>query len=259
MSETVETSKEKHEFALYVETLSGLVQHKKVGDYISMSDEKLFHRMVTVLRLRDGQTVIFFDRKIYITATIESLMGKKQINMLIASIKSTTMLQPSITFLLPLLKKDDFETALYALAEVGVNTIQLVSTQKSGNQWSADRDHDRAQRILIAAAEQSKNFAYPELRPAITLAKALEHYGKGNETKIFFDCQGKQLHELIPLIYEQKNQTMILLVGPEGDLTLEEKKMVLGKNFIFCALTPTIMRAVQATALAAGLMRSLLR
>ena len=255
----METGKEKHEFALYVERLSGLVHHTKVGDYISMSDEKLFHRIVTVLRLRKGEAVTFFDRKIYITATIESLVGKKQINVLVTSINSTIMVQPPITFLLPLLKKDDFEAALYALAEMGINTIQLVSTHKSGNQWSMDREYDRAQRILIAAAEQSKNFAYPELRPPIALASALEHYSTGNETKIFFDCQGKRLRELISLIYDQKISHLVLLVGPEGDLTLEEKKMVLGKNFIFCALTPTIMRAVQATAVAAGLMRSLLR
>jgi len=257
MSEIAAVNKEKHEFALYVESLSSLIQHKEIGNLIPIVDEKLFHRIVTVLRLRIGDELTFFDQKRYITGKIESFTGKKQINVTIASIKQTVILQPHITFLLPLLKRDDFEAALYALAEVGINTIQLISTQKTGTQW-ADRDQERAQRILIAAAEQSKHFAYPELRAPISLGTALEH-SRLDATKIFFDYQGKLFLEVIQSICAPKPGDIVLLVGPEGDLTLEEKKMVLAKNFIFCALTPTIMRAMQATALAAGLMRSLLR
>jgi 16S rRNA U1498 N3-methylase RsmE len=60
------------------------------------------------------------------------------------------------------------------------------------------------------------------------------------------------------MLHSTHSGNILLLVGPEGDLTLEEKEIVRANKFIFCALTPTIMRAVQATGLAAGFVRSLL-
>ena len=50
-----------------------------------------------------------------------------------------------------------------------------------------------------------------------------------------------------------------MLVGPEGDLTHEEKQFVDDHGFIFCKLTPTIMRAHQAVAVGLGVLRSMLR
>jgi RsmE family RNA methyltransferase len=165
--------KDKHEFALYKESLSLLIQKKGLGDSLVLSDETLFHRMMTVLRLRSNDQCILFDRDAYITATIDAFIGKKQVQFTIHSIHSAVVLQPHITFLLPMLKREDYESALYSLTEVGVNSIQLISTQKTGNKWSGERDRDRAQRIIIAAAEQSKNFALPQLHEPISLQEAL--------------------------------------------------------------------------------------
>lgn len=249
--------KDKHEFALWIESLSLLIQKKTVNDTIIITDDKLLHRMMHVLRLNIEDSCIFFDQEVYATVIIQAYIGKKQIQVLVSAIHSTIKLQPHVTFLLPLLKRDDYEAALYALTEVGVNAIQLIYTQKTGNQWSGDRDKDRAERILIAAAEQSKNFAYPTLYEPILLTQALKKYSNVTN-KLFFDPQGKHLFDVMKALRNDSPDHIVLLVGPEGDLDSEEKKLVLANNFIFCALTPTIMRAVQAAALSAGFVRSLL-
>ncbi len=249
------TAHDKHEFALYKESLSLLVQHKTPGDSILFADEHLLHRMIHVLRLGKNDTCVFFDRNIYVSAAID-VIGKKQIQVTLQSIHPTKELHPHITFLLPVLKREDYEAALYALTEVGVNTIQLVFTQKTGNKWAQERDGDRAHRIIISAAEQSKNFAYPELQSPIFLQEALKKYD--NWTKLFFDPQGTHLFDVMQTLRDTKPEHIALLVGPEGDLTVEEKRIVRENNFMFCSLTPTIVRAVQATTLAAGFVRSLL-
>lgn len=249
--------KDKHEFALYQKSLSLLIHQKVAGNSLLFTDEKLFHRMMTVLRLRSEDGCIFFDREHYIIVRIEAFVGKKQVHVVIESIHVTSILYPNVTFLLPMLKRDDYETALYGLTEVGVTTIQLVFTQKTGNQWSGERDSDRAQRILIAAAEQSKNFAYPYVKAPISLDAALKECTTV-PTKIFFDPQGELFFDVMHTLHDKQPEQVVLLIGPEGDLTAEEKKMVRANSFIFCALTPTIMRAVQAAALAAGFVRSLL-
>lgn len=258
MSDIAGAPKEKHEFALYRESLSSLVNKKDVGSDLLFADEKLLHRMMTVLRLQIGDKVVLFDRQVSITAEIAAYLGKKQVRVIVQAIQQTTVLHPKVTFLLPVLKRDDFESALYSLAEIGVNDIQLVFTQKTGNQWSGNRDSERIQRIIIAAAEQSKNFAYPQVKAPISLQAALKENSETAITKIFFDPMGKKLFDVMETLHNNKPSHVLLLIGPEGDLSLEEKKMVQANDFIFCALTPTIVRAVQAAALAAGFVRSLL-
>jgi 16S rRNA (uracil1498-N3)-methyltransferase len=256
MNRIAAVNKEKHEFALFVESLSSLIQRTIPGQEFIISDEKLFHRIMTVLRLRIDDSCVVFDQKIHALCTITALSGKKQIHMIMQSKQLTTALRPNITFLLPLLKRDDYEGALYSLAEIGVNTIQLVSTQKTHTSWSDERDGDRARRILIAAAEQSKNYAIPELKAPIALDKALQTMSNGL-TKVFFDPLGERFFSVMSALYDNQPDHIVLLIGPEGDLSSEEKKIVKEKGFIFCALTPTIVRAVQAAALGAGLVRSL--
>ncbi len=48
------------------------------------------------------------------------------------------------------------------------------------------------------------------------------------------------------------------VIGPEGDLTKEEKAYLKEQGFLFCALTPTVLRAQQAVALGLGILRSYL-
>jgi 16S rRNA (uracil1498-N3)-methyltransferase len=248
--------KEKHEFALFIESLSSVLQEKKAGGTIIFSDEKLVHRIANVLRLSIGDHCILFDRSTQIVVQVAGL-EKKRVSMMVQSVRKTIILQPTITFLLPLLKRDDYESSLYALTEVGVNEIQLVFTQKTAHQWAGARDKERAERILIAAAEQSKNFSYPQLQEPISLETALKKYATAS-TKVFFDPEGKKMFDVMHMIHNSKVNNVVLLVGPEGDLNVEEKKIVQVNGFIFCALTPTIMRAVQAASLGAGFVRSLL-
>jgi 16S rRNA (uracil1498-N3)-methyltransferase len=244
---------EKHEFALYVESLSRIMPPEN-SDILSVSDEKIIHRIVHVLRLVPQDCCIFFDRHVYALVKIVELR-KKDILCVVQYQHKTTPFQPRIIFLLPVLKRDNFETALYSLTELGVNTIQLIFTHKTTHQWSNQLDADRAQRIIIAAAEQSKNFAYPELENPLFLNEALKKYH--DSSKLFFDPAGKPLCDVIEHVRLEMPQNIVLCVGPEGDLQEAEKKIMKEQGFIFCALTSTVIRSVQAAALAAGLIRSL--
>jgi 16S rRNA (uracil1498-N3)-methyltransferase len=256
MNRSIKDNEEKHEFALFVESLSVLVQSVRLQQDLVIHDETLFHRIKTVLRLVCGDTIVFFDHKISVRCMLAEFSGKKQIRCVVHEKKIQAALLPQITFLLPVLKRDDFEQALYALTEVGVNTIQLVSTQKTRTAWSGQKELERAKRIIVSAAEQSKNFSFPELKAPVPLLTALDISAS---VKIFFEPDGISAFSLTQQLREKQPNHLVLLVGPEGDLSNEEKKMVVAERFLFCALTPTVLRAVQAAGLGAGLVRSLLR
>lgn len=258
MKTASKTHKEKHEFALHISSLSSLVAQCAPGDSLMLTDEAVVHRIRSVLRLKEKDRCVFFDRHIRVFSEICDFIGKKQIRCTLLSKEANTILSPSLTFLLPVLKREDFESALYSLTEVGVTTIQLVVTHKTHGTASSftQKDLERAQRIIIAAAEQSKNFAYPDLKFPIPLSQII--HKQLSMTRLFFDQKGNSLFPIAESLQRERPHDIVLLIGPEGDLNSEEKEMVLSNNFVACSLTPTVLRSVQAAALGAGLIRALL-
>jgi len=246
----------KHLFAFHIPSLSLLLPAHSDGEknQLIISDPTIFHRLVNVLRMNSTDECIIFDGIMHALVKIEHVIGKKQLVFLVQSIEPTYHLMPSITFLLPVLKRDNFEEAVYALAELGVTIIQPVFTDKTSHQWT-QKDSERAQKIIIAAAEQSKNFAYPQLKKPIFLKEALQQQ-VSSCLKLFFDPQGKNFFDVVQSLYNTQPQQIVLLIGPEGDLNNEEKIIVHHNNFISCALTSTIIRSTQAAILGAGFVRS---
>ena len=239
---------DKHEFAMHVPNLKELI----INNILVLKDKQLIQRIGQVLRLRPNETCVVFDADNYVRLVLKSL-DKKQAEFAIMSTTLIEPLQPSITIILPLLKRDDLEASVYSCAELGANTIQLVATEKVHRSWGGQKELERLQRIIIAAAEQSKNFAVPSLQEPISLQAALNSF---EGTGILFDPEGTSLSKVIQQLEQKKPKTFTLVVGPEAGLTTEEVAMLKKRGFIVSQLTPTILRARQAVALGLGIIRS---
>ncbi len=150
-----------------------------------------------------------------------------------------------------MLKRDALEDALYACVELGANIVQLVFTEKVHRSWGGQKELERLQRIIIAAAEQSKNFAIPVLSEPVQL-DALSF--NVSDTHILFEPSGGSLPEILETV--QKPKKLVLAIGPEADLSQREKNFLINNGFILCKLTSTILRARQAVVLGLGIFRS---
>ena len=109
---------------------------------------------------------------------------------------------------------------------------------------------------MISAAEQSKNFSFPTLQEPVTLQEYCALTQQEKTDKIFFDPAGEHVAHVIKKLHTSHCSNFVLMVGPEGDLQQEEKKLLHTHGFQFCALTPTILRASQAVAISVGIFRS---
>lgn len=244
-----------HVFALYVPQISTVITQLSLGTQQKIVDDHIAHRIQHVLRLTRGTQFIIFDRLVNIDCIFES-GNKKIVNFTVKSINQNNFLQPSITCMLPMLKRDSLELAIYSLTELGASRIFLVQTEKSHNRWDDKKDRERLERIMQAAAEQSKNFAFPELVSPCSLDDLVKIFSSEISTKIFFDCEGKPFETALssPCTLQKP---LVVTFGPEGDLTGAEKELLKNNGFIFCALTPTILRAHQAVTVGIGILRTL--
>lgn len=241
---------DKHTFSFYSPLV--IIDSWKTGLTVIIDNVDLLHRLIKVVKVQQGDAYVLFDQQKH--ALVETLsVLKKSIHVKIISIEKNDILAPSIVYMLPLLKKEALEEAVYSLSEIGVTIIQLAITQKSRQQLFGSKEFDRLKNIVISAAEQSKNYRFPEL----ILPKKIKDFDQNIYTgamKIVFDPAGPSFFEIRSSII---NKNIVLLVGPEGGLTVEELDFLDLKEFRFCALTSTTLRALQAASVSAALFRLL--
>jgi 16S rRNA (uracil1498-N3)-methyltransferase len=221
------------------------------GSIIWLQDEDLVHRLIKVVKVEKDDEFVLFDKERNVFIRVLSVL-KKEIQALVLSLEQNAVLQPKITFLLPLLKKDALEQAVYSLTEIGVSEIRLVVTAKSRQSLMSQKEYQRLCGIVVAAAEQSKNYNFSELfEPEIISNMVYDQLLPS--VKIVFDASGDSFFEIrkdVPF-----NQSVTLFVGPEGGLLEKELSLLISEKFKKCALTQTTLRAVQAVAVSAGLFR----
>jgi len=246
----------KHEFAVYVPNLSSQLTLK--SEHLVLNHPDTVHRIRSVLRLSQGETITIFDGTHQVTCTISDI-NKTTISVAIVLMERTVPLFPSITVLLPLLKREAFERMIYACVELGANTIQLMSTEKSQRPWRSDKELERVHAIMVAAAEQSKQFAIPEIHQPCTLQEAVQLHAI--DTRLVADPAGEPLYELLTRIRQkmqsQKEKSLVITMGPEGDFSDTEKEVLRAASYQPVKLTPTILRSQQAGALLLGIVRSI--
>jgi len=237
----------KHEFAFYYQHLSDIL-HEDID--ITIACDELYHRLKHVVRIKQDDTVVLFNKKEHIVFMFSQFESKNKIVGTWQKRQLNTSLMPEITFLLPLLKIDALSDAIYSLTEVGMTNIQLVTTKKTQTPCTL-KLLEKLERVAIAAAEQSKDFAYPTILSPVHLSDWLAEKRDGQ--KFHFDVRGVPFSQWNIDIDSQ--QHYYLLVGPEGDLTEDEKDLAKKSGFKACLLTSTILRSTRAISLVSGIFR----
>ena len=130
---------------------------------------------------------------------------------------------------------------LQKATELGVSKITPIISERTEIK---ELNHDRAKKIVIEATEQSNQFIPPEISKTIKLKDFLNQINDSN--KLFFaDINNKDRLKKEDI---KDENLKTLLVGPEGDFTPDERKMILqNKNTISFSFSNNILRTETAT------------
>lgn len=195
--------------------------HDKYGpvelrQHIWISDPALYNQWARVLRYKVGDELILFngrgeDRLYKIHKIEENNVG----------LDLVTELEPvypkqEVYLFFSLLKKDKNEWVLQKCTELGVSHYVPILSERTEKTGFSE---ERAQKIVIEAAEQCGRSDIPSIREPLTLESALQEFN--GKVQLYFAEQHSE-----PQSFAQSDLPKGVFVGPEGGWTDVEKELL---------------------------------
>ncbi len=210
-----------------------------------MQDAKLFHQWTKVLRFEVEREVVLFnelrEERLYRIVKI----GNDAVHLELVTELVPKIPARDIYLCFSLLKKDKNDWVLQKATELGVNHfIPLLTkrTEKTGF------DRERAEKIVIEAAEQCGRTDIPRVREPVGL-HALINELKG-KVELCVAEQGSP-----HLMSNESPVSVAVLIGPEGGWTDEEKQLFVDNDLKHLALSKFTLRAETAAITAVTLLQ----
>lgn len=207
---------------------------------------KLGHHLGRIERTRPGDAVVLFDGAgAEVDATVLEVLGRDlrvEVGTTVArTLGRSPRLALHVACALPKSPRTDwlFEHG----TEAGIHSFRPILTERTNRQ---PERHKHWERVLIAASAQCDRAIVPTIEPTVTLA---ELCALPLPPERYVATMGE--HELGPA----SDSTAILVVGPEGGLTVREVEALVAAGFAPRSLGPLTLRT--ETAVLAGATRLL--
>ena len=211
------------------------------------------HHAAVVRRLRRGERADVTDGAGALAEGEVIEVAKDTVTVKIRSVRHVPPPEPRLAVAQALPKGDRGELAVELMTEVGVDTIIPWSAARSVTRWQAERGARALGKWRATAREAAKQSRRPWLPEVTELASpaALAERVAAAETALVLDADAPaRLHELsLPATGE-----ILLLVGPEGGISPEERASLTAAGAIGARLGPTVLRTSTAGAAAAAVL-----
>jgi 16S rRNA (uracil1498-N3)-methyltransferase len=208
--------------------------------------------LTRVLRVEPGQRFEISDNHQAWVAEVAEARGERVVFRTVESIPYTPP-AARITLCAALFKFDRFEWMIEKATELGVERIlpfEAVRTDKGLFEASRKRS-PRWERIARESSQQSRRTRLPEILAAVQFAAAL---GEAAGHRFFLD-EG-EAPPLLRQIPEERQETVALLIGPEGGWTDTEREQARAAGWHAVSLGPLVLRAETAVCAALAVVQN---
>ena len=190
---------------------------------IIVPDENEFHHL-QVLRAREGEALQVFDGlgNLYL-ATIAN-MAKRFVTIQIKELIKNEPLPISQLHIAiaPTKNIERTEWFIEKATEIGIHSITPIICQRSERR---ELRIDRLEKVLLSAAKQSLHLHLPKLNNAVPFKEFIKSTKDKENKKFIAFCEEKTMHLKDAF---QPNQSILILIGPEGDFSSDE--VLIAKN-----------------------------
>jgi 16S rRNA (uracil1498-N3)-methyltransferase len=228
------------------------------GETVQVTERTLVHHLRDVLRLHPGDTAILLDNTGWEYETVLHEVEMKQVTGQILQ-RRLCPHEPrtKITLYQAVLKGERFEWALQKGTEIGVSAFVPVLSERcvvlNATELSP-RKLGRWEKIIQAAAEQSRRGRMPPLLPAMLFVVACEQVQRaGTVAFIPWEEGGMPIRQALEEAGRDRPPfNVALFIGPEGGFAPTEVQLARDYGILPVSLGPRILRAETAGVVAAA-------
>jgi 16S rRNA (uracil1498-N3)-methyltransferase len=213
------------------------------------------HHAAAVRRLRPGERADVSDGAGTLAEGTVTEVTKDSVTLGVRAVHTVPPPQPRLAVAQALPKGDRGELAVELMTEIGVDTVIPWSAARSITRWQSERGTKALAKWRATAREAAKQSRRPWLPEITGLAttKDLTDRAAAAGLAIILEADAEaRLHEL-PL--PEKGE-ILLLVGPEGGITPEERAALKDAGAQEARLGPTVLRTSTAGAAATAILLS---
>jgi 16S rRNA (uracil1498-N3)-methyltransferase len=225
---------------------------KITGGRAVINDREQLHHIKDVLRLKPGDAVDISDNTGVEYSGLVTAISKQQVELKVAVKKTAPESQLKLTVACAVPKNTRFDDIVDFLTQLGVERIIPMRTERvivKLDSARAEEKHKRWQKIAQSAAQQSQRSRIPIIDPVTDIGKVITE-SDGYSLKLIPHLSGER--KLIrEVVAGKKPDSIIILIGPEGDFTPGEVMLALHYGFTAVSLGDTVLR-VAAAAMAAA-------
>ena len=210
----------------------------KKDNLFLLKDEDLYH-IKTVMRMNINDEIeVVYEQKVYICKL------DKNYNAIIEKvIEDNKIKKINYVLCVPILQEQKMSFILQKATELGVDLIIPILTARSMVKVK-DKENkkiERWKRICKEASEQSKRVTIPEVSEIKKITDL-------NLDGLKFVCSTKEKDNTLKKVLKNnlKCDKIIMVVGPEGGLTLDEENKLIDLGFIPTSLGDNILRVETA-------------
>ncbi|MCJ7841827.1 16S rRNA (uracil(1498)-N(3))-methyltransferase [Lederbergia sp. NSJ-179] len=212
-----------------------------------------YHHIVHVMRMKEGAAfwVVFSDSKTALVS-LETIYDSKIEAKIINWEEQDKELPVHVTIASGLAKGDKLDWIIQKGTELGAAEFAPFIAERSIVKWEAKKAEKkllRWKKIAKEAAEQSHRQTLPLIQSPMKLANLIQ-YSQAFDWKVLaFEEAAKegeisQFAQILSTM--EKSEKVIIVFGPEGGMTDQEKNVLVENEFKICGLGPRILRTETA-------------
>lgn len=201
------------------------------------------YQCIHVLRYQNGKIVRCVDLN-GVVALCSIRIDKEEVYARVNEIlQNDSEMHIKVTLVQALIRKERWEYLLQKATELGIYRIVPIELKRNIVRWEMNdskNKHDRYQKIMTEAAEQSKRSYIPKLESIIKI-NDIEKY-KSDINLVAYENENRT-----HLRNHIKNDSSVTIIcGPEGGFDESEIDFLISKGFITVSLGKRILRAETA-------------
>ena len=193
------------------------------------------HYIANVMRLKRGSNINFFNREGEWLSEIIFLEKDRVEVKFLNKIKESSAIS-NIELAICLVKKTPMEIILQKATELGVRKITPIISARTEVK---ELNFERANKIAVEATQQSNQLNPPVIEQVTKLKDFISNIKQN--TKLFFADVNSDYR--LKSEDAEKNKLISVLIGPEGDFSPQEHKLILtSPNLTRFSLSKNILR-----------------